>query len=195
MHAGLCLAQPGDNSISFRTYERRAGAAQLGHRPSQSGFIPPDATTPRVKNQRIFAPTRRSDPRCCATASRFASLADAAIVTARQYRLVDRGGPSINSDSSSQSSAESLASSEPNSWVTAPMNADNSRSAMSTSAAQFELQNCSSEFTESTSTFSLQSAAKNPNVDQKLSTSTTALAKASGASCGRLCPTPPVIVR
>ena len=93
------------------------------------------AVNPCVKKRRILAPTRRSDLRCCETASRFASLAEAAIVTARQFRLVDRGGLSISFDSSSQSSAESLATSGPNSSVTAPMNADNSRSAMSISAA------------------------------------------------------------
>jgi hypothetical protein len=65
----------------------------------------------------------------CATASRFASLAEAAIVTARQFRPVDRGGLSIDSGSSSQSSADSRAWSGPNNSFTAPMNDANSRSA------------------------------------------------------------------
>jgi len=74
-----------------------------------------------------------------AMVTRFASRAEAAIVTARQYRLVGRGGLSLNSDSSSQSSAESLACSGPNNSVTALMKADNSRSAISICSAQVEL--------------------------------------------------------
>jgi hypothetical protein len=38
--------------------------------------------------------------------TRLASRADAATVTARQFRPIDDGGASINSDSSSQSSSE-----------------------------------------------------------------------------------------
>jgi hypothetical protein len=62
-------------------------------------------------------------------------------VTARQSRPVARGGLSISSDSSSQSSVESLACSAPNNSVTARMNADNSRSAMLIWSSQVELQN------------------------------------------------------
>jgi hypothetical protein len=65
-------------------------------------------------------------------------------VTARQSRLVARGDPSISSDASSQSSAESLACSGPNNSVTASMNADNSRSAIWIWSPQGELQNDSS---------------------------------------------------
>jgi hypothetical protein len=64
-----------------------------------------------------------------ATVSRLANRAEAATVTARQSRLVARGGLPINSDSSSQSPAESRASSGPNNSVTALMNDANSRSA------------------------------------------------------------------
>src|ERR1700677_585685 len=64
-----------------------------------------------------------------ARVTRFANRAAAAPVTVRQSRLVDRGGQSINSDSSSQSSAESRACSGPNNSFTAPMNDANSRSA------------------------------------------------------------------
>src|SRR5271166_3770742 len=67
-----------------------------------------------------------------APVTRFASRAEAATVTARQSRLVDRGAQSINSDSSSQSSAESRACSGPNNSFTAPMNDANSRSAKCT---------------------------------------------------------------
>ena len=45
--------------------------------------------------------------------SRSANRAEAAIVTARQFLSVDKGGLSINSDSSSQSCAENLACSGP----------------------------------------------------------------------------------
>ena len=51
-------------------------------------------------------------------------------MTVRQSRLVDRGGQSINSDSSSQSFAESRACSGPNNSFTAPMNDANSMSEM-----------------------------------------------------------------
>jgi hypothetical protein len=50
-------------------------------------------------------------------------------VTARQGRLVDPGWPSINSNSSSQSTAESWAWSGMSNSFTALMNAENSRSA------------------------------------------------------------------
>src|SRR6266478_3894968 len=62
--------------------------------------------------------------------TRFASRADAAIVIDRQSRLVNPGMASTNTNSSSQSSAASLACSEPNNSVTALMNAPSSRSAM-----------------------------------------------------------------
>jgi hypothetical protein len=65
-----------------------------------------------------------------ATLTRSASRADAAIVTDRQFRLSDRGVLSIRSDSSSQSSAESLACSGPYNSVAARTNADSSRSAI-----------------------------------------------------------------
>src|SRR5580692_7835463 len=55
--------------------------------------------------------------------TRFASRADDAIVIDRQSRLANRGSASINTNSSSQSSAASLACSEPNNSVTALMNA------------------------------------------------------------------------
>jgi len=67
-------------------------------------------------------------------------------VTARQSRLVDRGGLSISSDSSSQSSAESLACSGPNNSVTAPMNADNSLSSLCIWSVYAELENDSFMF-------------------------------------------------
>src|SRR3984885_9118754 len=75
---------------------------------------------------------------------RFTNRAEAATVTARQSRLVARGGRSISSDSSSQSSVESLACSGSNNSVTARRNADNSRSAMLIRSLQVELQNDSS---------------------------------------------------
>ena len=65
-------------------------------------------------------------------------------MTARQSRLMALGGLSISSDSSSQSSAESLACSGPNNSVTAQMNADNSRSAMLIWFSQVELRTDSS---------------------------------------------------
>src|ERR1700684_3838306 len=67
-----------------------------------------------------------------ARVTRFASRAEALTVTARQSRLLDPGGQSTNADSSSQSSAESRACSEPNKSLTAPMNDANSRSAKCT---------------------------------------------------------------
>src|SRR5579872_299987 len=65
-----------------------------------------------------------------ASLRRAANRDEAAIVTARQFLSVDTGGQSVNSDSSSQSSAEARACSEPNNSVTAPMKAESSRSAM-----------------------------------------------------------------
>jgi hypothetical protein len=53
------------------------------------------------------------------TLTRFASRADAAIVTARQLQPSDRGGLSMSSDCSSQSSAESRPCSGPYNSVTA----------------------------------------------------------------------------
>ncbi len=77
-------------------------------------------------------------------ASRPASLTAAATVTARHSRFVDRCGMSMTSDSSSQSSAESLASSGPNKSVTAAMNADSSVPAVRISSSQDDLLNDSS---------------------------------------------------
>jgi hypothetical protein len=65
-------------------------------------------------------------------------------VTARQSRLVARSELSFSSNSSSQSSVESLACSGPNNSVTARMNADNSCSAILIWSSQVELQNDSS---------------------------------------------------
>lgn len=62
-------------------------------------------------------------------------------MTARQFRLVGRSGLSIDSNSSSQSSVESLACSGPYNSVTALMKADNSRSAISVWSAQVGLLN------------------------------------------------------
>jgi hypothetical protein len=70
-----------------------------------------------------------NDRSCGPTFNRFASRAEAAIVTARQCRLVDPGWPSIIFNSSSQSTAESWACSGPCNSFTALMNAENSRSA------------------------------------------------------------------
>src|SRR5580692_9967387 len=67
---------------------------------------------------------------CDEAFTRFASRADAAIVINHQSRLVNPGRVSVNTNSSSQSSAASLACSEPNNSVTALMNAPSSRSAM-----------------------------------------------------------------
>src|SRR5690348_9697049 len=65
----------------------------------------------------------------CVAFNRFANRADAAMVTARQFRSDDKGGSSIKSDSSSQSLAESQACSGPYNCVTAAMKEDSSRSA------------------------------------------------------------------
>jgi hypothetical protein len=62
--------------------------------------------------------------------SRLASRTEAATVTDPQSRPVDPGKASIDSSSSTQSSAASLACSGPNNSVTALMKAPNSRSAM-----------------------------------------------------------------
>src|SRR5580693_903472 len=94
--------------------------------------------------RKVFGDARRQ-------VRRFASRAEAATVTARQSRLVDRGGLSISSDSSSQSSAESLACSGPNNSVTAPMNTDNSLSSICISSAYIELENDSFVFIGSSS--------------------------------------------
>ncbi len=67
--------------------------------------------------------------------SRLASWAAAATVTDPQSRLVGPGKASINSSSSTQSSAASLACSGPNNSVTALMKAPSSRSAMTISSA------------------------------------------------------------
>jgi hypothetical protein len=72
---------------------------------------------------------------CVTVSRRFASRAAAAIVTARHFRSIDREGLSINVNSSSQTAVETRACSGPNSSVTAPMNADNSHSALCVSAA------------------------------------------------------------
>jgi hypothetical protein len=96
---------------------------------------------------------RRSAVTCRGAVSRFASLAETAIVTARQLPLVDKAGLSIRSNSSSQSSAASFASSDPYRCVTARRNADNSRPAICIWSAQLESQNCSQLFIESASIF------------------------------------------
>jgi len=83
-----------------------------------------------------FAP---QDPVRPAFASRLASRADAAIVMNRHSRVVDSGIRSIDSSSSSQSSAEILPCSRPYNSVTALMKAANSRSAMLIRQAKFEL--------------------------------------------------------
>ena len=62
-------------------------------------------------------------------------------MTARQCRLVDPGWLSINSNSSSQSTAESWACSGPCNSFTALMNAANSRSAICICSLQIELEN------------------------------------------------------
>ena len=67
-------------------------------------------------------------------------------MTARQYRFVDPGWLSINSNSSSQSAAESWACSLPNNSFTALMNAENSRSAICVCSLQIELENDSFVF-------------------------------------------------
>jgi hypothetical protein len=87
-----------------------------------------------------------ADRSCSGEVSRFAIFAKAATVTARQSRPVDRSGLSVDSNSSSQSSAASLACSGPNNSVTALVKADNSRSAISVWSAQVRLPNVSSLF-------------------------------------------------
>jgi len=84
-------------------------------------------------------------------ASRVASRAEAAIVTARQSRLVDPGRLSISSNSSSQSTADSRAWSGPCNSFTALMNAENSRSAIRVCFLQIELKNESFVFIGSSS--------------------------------------------
>src|ERR1700760_1475476 len=71
--------------------------------------------------------------------------AEAATVTVLQ-NLDEGGGPSISSDSVSQSSAQSLACSGPNSLATAVINADNSHSAKRICVAQFDMENDSLAF-------------------------------------------------
>src|SRR6266446_3275541 len=87
-----------------------------------------------------YETTPSSNDRSCGLPfNRFASRAEAAIVTARQCRLVDPGLLSI--DSSSQSTAESWACSAPCNSFTALMNAQNSRSAICICSLQIELEN------------------------------------------------------
>ena len=62
-------------------------------------------------------------------------------MTARQCRFVDPVWLFINSNSSSQSTAESWACSGPNNSFTALMNAENSRSAICVCCLQIELEN------------------------------------------------------
>jgi hypothetical protein len=59
-----------------------------------------------------------------------ASRNEAAIETARQFRTVDKGGVSIESDSSSQSLSERWACCGPNTSATARVNADDSSSSL-----------------------------------------------------------------
>src|SRR5712671_6335573 len=82
-----------------------------------------------------------NDRSCDLPSNRFASRAEAAIVTDRQCRLVDPGLLSIDSNSSSQSTAESWACSGPCNSFTALMNAQNSRSAICICSLQIELEN------------------------------------------------------
>src|SRR5216683_352449 len=91
-----------------------------------------------------------NDRSCDPAFNRFASRAEAAIVTARQSRLVDRGWLSI-SNSSSQSTAESWACSGPSNSFTALMNAENSRSAICICSLQMEVENDSLVFIGSSS--------------------------------------------
>jgi hypothetical protein len=53
-----------------------------------------------------------------------------------RHSRVEAGKPSISINSCSQSSAESSACSDPNDWVTALKNADNSRSPIAMRSAQ-----------------------------------------------------------
>src|SRR5580765_6594800 len=64
---------------------------------------------------------------CGATLNRFSEVGT---VIACQLRTSDRGGLSINSDSSSQSSVESLACSGPYNSLSAPRNVDSSHSTL-----------------------------------------------------------------
>src|SRR5216683_3454821 len=89
--------------------------------------------------------------------NRFASRAEAAIVTSRQCRLVVPGWLSINSNSSSQSNAESWAWSGPSNSFTALMNAENSRSAISVCSLQMEVENDSLVFIGSSSVSAMPS--------------------------------------
>jgi hypothetical protein len=70
-------------------------------------------------------------------------------VTARQSRLADPGWISIDSNSSSQSTAESWAWSGPNNSFTALMNAESSCSAIRVRSIQIELEIDSFAFTGS----------------------------------------------
>src|SRR5258708_34007127 len=76
----------------------------------------------------------------------FAGRAGAGIVPPRQCRLVVPGWLSINSNSSSQSNAESWAWCGPSNSFTALMNAENSRSAISVCSLQMEVENDSLVF-------------------------------------------------
>src|SRR5207302_8779939 len=89
--------------------------------------------------------------------NRFAGRAEAAIVTSRQCRLVVPGWLSINSNSSSQSNAESWAWSGPSNSFTALMNAENSRSAISVCSLQMEVENDSLVFIGSSSVSAMPS--------------------------------------
>jgi len=72
-------------------------------------------------------------------------------VTSRKCRFVVPGWLSINSNSSSQSTAESWAWSGPSNSFTALMNAENSRSAISVCSLQMEVENDSFVFIGSSS--------------------------------------------
>src|SRR5882724_9124501 len=87
-----------------------------------------------------------NDRSCGPAFNRFASRAEAAIVTARQSRLVDPRWLSINSDSLSQSTVESWDCFGPCNSFTALMNAENSRSAICVCCLQIELENDSFVF-------------------------------------------------
>jgi hypothetical protein len=56
-----------------------------------------------------------------------------------RHSWAEVGSPSVSINSCNQSSAESSACSDPNNWVTALKNADNSRSAIVMTSAQGEL--------------------------------------------------------
>src|SRR6266446_7066877 len=89
---------------------------------------------------RISRRLRRMTDHVARRSIRFASRTAAAIVTARQCRLVDPGWLSINFNSSSQSTAESWACSGPCNSFTALMNDENSRSAICICSLQIELE-------------------------------------------------------